>query len=78
MDGRARTGEFANALAAAAEYITAVEAGTRAHPGLVATVGQIEARPGASNVIPGEVFLTVDVRHQQDNIRSGACAELHL
>jgi allantoate deiminase len=65
-----------DALAAAAEFILAVEACARAYPGLVATVGQIEARPGASNVIPGEVILSVDVRHQLDSNRTNACAGL--
>ena len=65
-----------DALAAAAEFITAVEARAKAHPGLVATVGQVEARPGASNVIAGDVLLTVDVRHQQDNVRNSACVGL--
>jgi allantoate deiminase len=65
-----------DALTAAAEFIVAVEACARAYPGLVATVGQIEALPGASNVIPGEVVLSVDVRHQQDGTRTSACAGL--
>ncbi len=65
-----------DALATAAEFIVAVEACAVAHPGLVATVGQIEARPGAVNVIPGEVLLSVDVRHQQDSVRTKACAGL--
>jgi allantoate deiminase len=65
-----------DALTAAAEFILAVEACARAYPGLVATVGQIEARPGASNVIAGEVILSVDVRHQQDGTRTSACAGL--
>ena len=47
-----------DALVAAAEFILAVESSTRNQAGLVATVGQIEAKPGASNVIPGEVNLT--------------------
>lgn len=65
-----------DALVAAAHFIAAVEAITRDYPGLVATVGQIEARPGASNVIPGDVVLTVDVRHQLDGMRTAACARL--
>ncbi len=49
-----------DALAAAAEWITAVETLTRAaDPHLVATVGCIECLPGAVNVIPGEVRLTL-------------------
>jgi allantoate deiminase len=66
-----------DALAAAAHFITEVEHFARAQSGLVATVGQIEARPGASNVIPGEVILSVDVRHALDNKRHDACAKLH-
>ena len=65
-----------DALAAAAQFILAVEACTRDYPGLVATVGQIEARPGVINVIPGEVNLSVDVRHQTDSIRGTACGRL--
>jgi allantoate deiminase len=58
-----------DALAGAAEFILAVEnfAGTKS--GLVATVGKIEAAPGASNVIPGHVALTLDVRDQNDSRR---------
>jgi allantoate deiminase len=66
-----------DALVAAAHFIVAVEGCTREHPGLVATVGQIEARPGASNVIPGDVLLSLDVRHQLDAMRTAACARLH-
>jgi allantoate deiminase len=65
-----------DALAAAAEFITAVESCAKARAGLVATVGQIEALPGATNVIPGEVNLSVDVRHPQDASRQEACAFL--
>ncbi len=65
-----------DALATAAQFITAVEASMRDHPGLMATVGQIEARPGASNVIPGDVVLTLDVRHHLDATRTAACARL--
>jgi allantoate deiminase len=65
-----------DALAAAAEFILAVESSARAQAGLVATVGQIETKPGASNVIPGEVNLSVDVRHQLDDTRTMAVAHL--
>src|SRR5260370_22671803 len=41
-----------DAIAAAADWIVAVERAAHSHPGLVTTVGQIEAKPGASNVIP--------------------------
>ena len=44
-----------DALAAAAEMILAIEARARKEPDLVATVGRIDAEPGAINVIPGLV-----------------------
>lgn len=65
-----------DALAAAAQFILAVETCMREYPELVATVGQIEARPGVINVIPGEAILSVDVRHQMDSTRTAACARL--
>lgn len=65
-----------DALAAAAEFIIAAETFAKNHAGLVATIGQIEAQPGASNVIPGEVTLSVDVRHAEDSQRRAACDEL--
>ena len=66
----------ADALCAAAEFVLSVEAHARKTKGLVATVGQIHAEPGASNVIPGVVKLTLDVRHQRDTDRCGAVADL--
>lgn len=65
-----------DALCAAAEFILAAEKLARQTPGLVATVGQIQAEPGASNVIPEEAHLTLDVRHQQDSVRRGAIVAL--
>jgi allantoate deiminase len=65
-----------DALAAAAEWITAVEREARATEGLVATVGRLEARPGAVNVIAGTVQAGLDVRHAEDCARSGAVARL--
>jgi allantoate deiminase len=59
-----------DALAGAAEWISAVEQEARHVPGLVATVGAIEAKPGASNVIAGEVRVTLDVRHRADDVRA--------
>ena len=65
-----------DALAAAAEWITAVEHRARSATGLVATVGKIEAKPGATNVIAGEARLTLDVRHGSDEIRIRAVKDL--
>jgi allantoate deiminase len=60
-----------DALCAAAEFILAVE-----RSGVTATVGQIEAQPGASNVIPGRVTLSLDVRHLDDARRIAAVKSL--
>ena len=65
-----------DALAAAAEWMVAVESYAKQTSGLVATVGSIEAKPGATNVIPGEVRLSLDVRHRVDEARSNAVREL--
>lgn len=59
-----------DAIAGAAEWITSVEGEANKIPGLVATVGAIEAKPGATNVIAGEARLTLDVRHGLDEIRT--------
>lgn len=65
-----------DALAAAAEWIGAVERDAQATPGLVATVGRIDARPGASNVIAGRCVATLDVRHAADDVRVAATSRL--
>jgi allantoate deiminase len=59
-----------DALAGAAEWITAVERSARETVGLVATVGRIAAKPGATNVIAGETLVTLDVRHRSDDVRT--------
>ena len=51
-----------DALVAAARTVVAAEQLARAEEGAVATVGRIEARPGASNVIPGSAEISLDVR----------------
>ncbi|HZU00134.1 MAG TPA: allantoate amidohydrolase [Ktedonobacteraceae bacterium] len=65
-----------DALCAASEFVSAVEAVGRGTAGLVATVGQVSVQPGASNVIPGQVMLSLDVRHQEDSVREQACRQL--
>jgi allantoate deiminase len=66
-----------DALAGAAEFILSVEAIAKKQRGLVATIGKIEVVPGASNVIPGKVLLTLDVRDQKDSRRLAAVRSLH-
>jgi N-carbamoyl-L-amino-acid hydrolase len=57
-----------NALLGAARMIEAVhEVGMDHLPG-VASVGLIENRPNSRNVVPGEVFFTVDLRHPDDAV----------
>lgn len=52
-----------DALVSAAEFILAVNAIAREMPGRqVATVGEISAHPGAANVIPGRVELSLEIR----------------
>ena len=65
-----------DALAAAAEWIVAVENLARRTAGIVATVGLVEAKPGAMNVIPGEARATLDIRHASDSARTEALDEL--
>src|SRR4051812_22912169 len=65
-----------DALAGAAAWITAVEKEGRSNNGLVATVGALEVLPGATNVIPGEAKLTLDIRHADDGIRKAKAKRL--
>jgi allantoate deiminase len=65
-----------DAVAAAAEWITFVERQAQGTSGLVATVGAIQASPGAVNVIAGEARLSLDVRHRDDEARTTAVAYL--
>lgn len=65
-----------DALCAAAAFVLSVEEIGRATEGLVATVGHVTAEPGASNVVPGLVRLTLDVRHRSDAVRLEVVATL--
>jgi allantoate deiminase len=65
-----------DALAGAAEWITAVEREARVVPGAVATVGRMSVSPGAGNVIPGSVAASLDVRHVGDDVRHDLVARL--
>lgn len=65
--GTVPMGHRKDALAAAAEWMVLVETLTREQGGnLVATVGTLRCAPGAVNVIPGEVTLTLDIRGPND------------
>src|SRR5262249_4457095 len=68
-----------DALAGAAEWVRAVEQVANSTNGLVATVGRLEVDPGATNIIPGAVHATLDVRHAEDGQRKRAVQRiLHL
>ena len=65
--GTVPMGQRQDALAAAAAWMTQVEALTQSgDPHRVATVGTLQCLPGAANVIPGEVRLTLDIRGPED------------
>lgn len=52
-----------NALVAAAEVVLAVDRIVKAMPGRqVGTVGRLQVRPGAQNVVPGEVEFSIEIR----------------
>lgn len=65
-----------DALAASAEMILAIEREANAVPDLVATVGRIEAQPGAANVISGRTTFTLDIRASDDAVRGASTARL--
>jgi beta-ureidopropionase / N-carbamoyl-L-amino-acid hydrolase len=55
-----------NALLGAARVVEAVEQIAQANaPLAVGTVGSMEVKPNSPNVVPGEVFFTVDLRHPE-------------
>ena len=57
-----------NALLAAARMIEAIDQVGMAHLPGVASVGLIENKPNSRNVVPGEVFFTVDLRHPDEAV----------
>ena len=65
-----------DALVAASLWIAEVERFALGYKQLVATVGRIEVQGGAVNVVPGEVRLSLDVRHPSDESRHAAVARL--
>jgi allantoate deiminase len=67
-----------DALVAAAEYVLHVRAVGAGVEGAVATVGQLEVEPGAGNVIPSRVRLSVDARAPDVERLDRLVAELEL
>jgi allantoate deiminase len=80
MAGHAGTVPMAlrrDALAGAAECIARIEELCRSDEGgLVGTVGYIQATPGATNVIPGQVHFTMDIRAPTDAHRKRAVTDI--
>ena len=78
--GTVPMGRRQDALTAAAEMILFVERYcsevSHTGTGLVGTVGVIDAKPGAVNVIPQDVSFTVDARSGDDATRREAVAAL--
>ena len=77
--GTVPMGQRQDALTAASEMVLFVERYCNEHKdesGLVGTVGIIEAKPGAANVIPQDVSFTIDVRSGDDAARRRAVASL--
>jgi allantoate deiminase len=67
-----------DALAGAAEIILAAERVARENQNdrMVATVGRIEASPGAINVIPGRAGFSLEVRSSTDRLRLTAIEQI--
>ncbi len=65
-----------DALTAAAEMALMIEARARAEADLVATVGRFDVWPDATNVIPGHVQFSIDVRSPDDARRAAAFVDL--
>ncbi len=70
--GTVPMGQRRDALAGAAEIIAYVEKRCSGTPGLVGTVGWIEASPGAVNVVPGGCAFSLDIRAETDRVRTAA------
>ncbi|HRJ70264.1 MAG TPA: M20 family metallo-hydrolase [Beijerinckiaceae bacterium] len=58
-----------NALLGAAQMVEEINRIALRHaPDAVGTVGLMEVRPNSRNVVPGEVFFSVDFRHKDDGV----------
>ena len=66
-----------DALLGAARVVELVnKIGLDRAPSACATVGQIDVHPNSRNVIPGEVFLTIDFRHPDNDVLEDMCRAL--
>jgi allantoate deiminase len=67
-----------DALVAAAEYVLRIRDVAAAIDGAVATVGEVQVEPGATNVIPARVRVSVDARAPDRERLDRLVAELEL
>jgi N-carbamoyl-L-amino-acid hydrolase len=66
-----------NALLGAARLIERIDTIAREYaPDAVGAVGLLESRPNSRNVIPGEVFFSVDFRHPDEKVLDAMEAKL--
>lgn len=65
-----------DALVSAAEWTVQVNRMGRSVADLRATVGRLNVTPNASNVIPAEVTLSLDLRHADDALRLSSVEQL--
>lgn len=64
-----------DAMVGAASVITAVNKIGNSYQHACATVGLVQCMPNSRNTIPGKVFFTIDLRHNEDEILSKMAAE---
>jgi allantoate deiminase len=65
-----------DALVGTSEMIQSIEQIASKYQNIVATVGKLSVYPGASNVIPGVVEGTLDIRHIDDQTREAALVHI--
>jgi N-carbamoyl-L-amino-acid hydrolase len=66
-----------NALVGTARMIEAVDRIAKHHPPFaVGTVGSLEVKPNSRNVVPGETFFTIDLRHPEMPVLEDMEAEI--
>lgn len=65
-----------DALVAASKMIVKINEITDEIKGLKTTVGKMDVKPNVTNVIPGDVEFTIDIRHEDNELRSHAIERL--
>ena len=58
-----------DALFATSQMINQIEESTKTDPDLSVTVGRLSVKPDVTNCIPEEVIFSLDVRHEEDDVR---------